>query len=459
MKKIFEYVDQNFERWVRELADFCCCRSVAGDQQGLEETRKWIIHRMDAANIPCRLYPVKGGNALLCAKIAGECGMDTPSLLFYNHYDVVEEGSRELWRNEPFRPRICEGSIYGRGVSDNKGPLLSRIQAIEAILAVTGKLPFNVKFFIEGDEETGSPSLAYFSREQGTTFKELSKADVCLWENGRRDDEGRPWARFGVRGSVSFELAVETAKKDVHARMGTFVPSASWRLIWALASLKNADERITIEGFYEDVLPITENDEKILNAFPYDEKAQLKKLGLNSFLRESTGLELKKQIYMEPSMSVCGLEAGELYKGPRGIVPHKASARLGFYLVANQTPDKVEQQLREHLKNQGFGDIKVTRRSGNIPVRTRTDIPLKSWLEKSAEKVYEKPLVVEPTALGGGPAIYFHQAWPQMPIVGVGPGNINGNHHAPNENLRLDDYKASIKHMIALIYEMAEQKK
>ena len=184
-------------------------------------------------------------------------------------------------------------------------------------------------------------------------MRELSKADVCLWENGRRDDEGRPWARFGVRGSVSFELAVETAKKDVHARMGTFVPSASWRLIWALASLKNADERITIEGFYEDVLPITENDEKILNAFPYDEKAQLKKLGLNSFLRESTGLELKKQIYMEPSMSVCGLEAGELYKGPRGIVPHKASARLGFYLVANQTPDKVEQQLREHLKYKG----------------------------------------------------------------------------------------------------------
>ena len=117
----------------------------------------------------------------------------------------------------------------------------------------------------------------------------------------------------------------------------------------------------------------------------------------------------------------------------------------------------MEEQLREHLKKHGFGDVKVVRRGGNTPVRTSVDIPLKKWLEHSAAEVYDKPMVIEPTALGGGPAIYFHRAWPDMPIVGVGPGNTNANHHAPNENMKLDDYKASIKHMIALMYEMGKQ--
>ena len=457
MKKIFDYVDQNFDRMMEEMKEFCSHRSVAGDKTGLEETRNWIDKKLSAVGIPHEFQKVENGNALISASVSGEDGDKHPSLLFYNHYDVVEEGKHELWSNEPFGPVIRDGVLYGRGVSDNKGPLLSRIQAVEAILAVEGKLPINVKFLFEGDEETSSPSLSKFSREQSEKFKELSKADVCLWENGRRDEEGRPWARFGVRGSVSFELSVETAKKDVHARMGTYVPSASWRLVWALASLKSADERITIEGFYDDVLPVTKKDEEILNAFPYNEKIQLEKLGLTSFLRGSSGLELKKHIYMEPSMSVCGLEAGELYNGARGIVPHKAYARIGFYLVANQSPDKVEEQLREHLKKHGFGDVKVVRRGGNTPVRTSVDIPLKKWLEHSAAEVYDKPMVIEPTALGSGPAIYFHRAWPDMPIVGVGPGNTNANHHAPNENMKLDDYKASIKHMIALMYEMEKQ--
>ena len=133
--------------------------------------------------------------------------------------------------------------------------------------------------------------------------------------------------------------------------MGTYVPSASWRLVWALASLKSADERITIEGFYDDVLPVTKKDEEILNAFPYNEKEPVGKTGTDLIPAGKQWAGTEKQIYMEPSMSVCGLEAGELYNGARGIVPHKAYARIGFYLVANQSPDKVEEQLREHLKS------------------------------------------------------------------------------------------------------------
>lgn len=452
---VFNYVDEHFDQMIEELREVCSFRSVYGNTEALDATRAWLDAKLTKVGIDHEFHPVEGGNALISAKAPAE-GSDesTPCLLFYNHYDVVEEGKTELWKHAPYAAEIDGDKIYGRGISDNKGPLLARIQAVEAIKAVHGKLPIDVRFLIEGDEEVASPSMAAFAKNNPETFKAITKADACLWENGRRDERGRPWARFGVRGNISFELSVELAKKDVHARMGTYVPSASWRLIWALASLKTADERIAIEGFYDDVLPVTEKDIEVLNAFPYEEKKQLEKLGLDSFLREATGLELKKQIYMEPSLSVCGVEAGELYNGPRNIVPHKASAKIAFYLVANQTPENVKKQLREHLDKYGFSDIQIKAKGGNTPVRTPVDIPFKDMLINSAADVYEEPMVIEPTALGGGPAIHFHRAWPDMPIVGVGPGNTGGNHHAPEENLKLEDYKAAIKHMIALMYEM-----
>ena len=158
MKKIFDYVDQNFDRMMEEMKEFCSYRSVAGDKTGLEETRNWIDKKLSAVGIPHEFQKVENGNALISASVSGKDGDKHPSLLFYNHYDVVEEGKHELWSNEPFGPVTRDGVLYGRGVSDNKGPLLSRIQAVEAILAVEGKLPINVKFLFEGDEETSSPS-------------------------------------------------------------------------------------------------------------------------------------------------------------------------------------------------------------------------------------------------------------------------------------------------------------
>lgn len=462
LRDIFTYVDQNFDKMIEEVKEFCSFRSTAGDKEGLAKTSQFLEKKLSQAEIPYRKI-TEGGAPLFFAEKKGkreaEKGTDSPlpCLLFYNHYDVVEEGDRTLWTGEPFEPEIRDSILYGRGVSDNKGPLLSRIQAVKAILDVRGDLPVDVKFAFDGEEEISSPSLNTFSSREQELFRDFTRADLCLWENGRRDKEGHPWARFGVRGSVSFDLSVKTSKKDIHARMGTIIPSASWRLIWALSSLKGEDEKIAIEGFYDDVRPVTKEDEKILEAFPYNEEGLKQQMGLSEFLRSSRGLDLKKQLYMEPSISVCGLEAGQMYRGTRGIVPCEASARVSFYLVADQNPERVEELLRNHLKKHGFEDIQVKARGRNAPVRTFADPALIELFRTSADQVYKESLVIEPTQLGGGPAIYFHKAWPQLPIVGVGPGNTGGNHHSPDENLKLEDYRASIKHMIALMYAMRER--
>lgn len=453
--QIFDYVDQHFESMLEDLEALCACPSTAGNPQGLEGARREILRKMESLGLKPELHPIPEGNALISAAVEGK---DSRTLLFYNHYDVVEPGDPGLWKSgDPYKMRRDDGKLYARGVSDNKGALCSRLHAVQAILAVNKTLPVKVKFLFEGDEETSSPSMFRFAMEHPEEFKELIRSDLCVWENGRNDAAGRPWIRLGVRGSVSFDLKVTTAATDVHGRMGAAVPSASWRLVKALATLKDDDGRITIDGFYDSICPTTQEDLQVLRDFPYEEELQKKRLGISQFLRGSTGEKLKQQIYLEPSLSICAIEAGEPHKGVRGIVPHKASARLSFYLVANQKPAEVEALLRTHLRQHGYADIEVERRgSSNTPVRTPVNIPFRRRACEAAKKVYAQPMVVELTQLGGGPAGVFREAWPELPIVGFGPANTTPNHHAPEENMNVEDYRKAIKYLIALFYSYAD---
>ncbi len=451
LKDIFDYVDSHQEAFLSELRELCAFDSTAENPEGLEHTRNWLLKRLNSAGLEKTLIPVPNGNAMIYGSGKGK---SEKTILFYNHYDVVEPGKNSNWTSkQPFNLTRDGSLIYARGVSDNKGPLLSRIQAAQAILAVRNELPVNVKFLMEGDEETSSPSMSRYQNENEEQFRDFTKADVCFWENGRNDQNGSPWVRFGVRGACAFDLKVTTSKKDVHGRMGATVPSASWRLIWALNTLKGSDERILIEGFYDDVLPPTTEELSVLKNFPYDENSVKRNMGMKEFLLGKTGEELKQRIYLEPTLSVCGIEAGELYNGPRGIVPHTAWARISFYLVANQDPVKIKDQLRRHLDQKGFSDVEVEYLGGTWPVKTATNIPEAELLTRAAAKVYDKPLVKELTQLGSGPAVILRRAWPNMPIIGAGPGNNGSNHHAPDENLSIEDYIRSIKFMIAFMYE------
>ena len=455
MEKAFAYVDEHFDEMLEDLKAVCRCSSGAGNLEGLEEARARITEDMRRSGLSPRLHPVEGGNALISAELAGD---SEESLLFYNHYDVVEPGKAQNWTNgAPFEPEIRDGKIYARGVSDDKGALYCRIHAVRAMMAANGKSPLTLKFLAEGDEETASPSMSRFAQERADDFKELVRSDVCLWENGRVDAAGHPWLRCGVRGSVAFDLRVTTAKSDVHGRMGATIPSASWRLVWALSTLKTPDDRIAIGGFYDDVRLATEADFQVLRDFPYEEEAQKKALGIKAFVRGATGETLKRQVYLEPSLSICGLEAGEVHNGVRGIVPHTAYARISFYLVADQNPDDLEGKLRRHLDRHGFFDVEITRRGGsNRPVRTAVDHPFRARACAAARQVYEQPMVVELTQLGGGPAAVLRDQWPDLPIFGVGPANTSGNHHAPDENLGVEDYRRAVKYLIALFYSYAK---
>jgi acetylornithine deacetylase/succinyl-diaminopimelate desuccinylase-like protein len=460
MKRAFDYVDTHMGEMIDDLKEICSRPSVAGSEKGLEAARRTILSKMKSLGLKAERHDVPEGNALLSA-----CwGDGVAPLLFYNHYDVVEPGKYENWRtNDPFRLEEQDGRLYGRGVSDNKGPLYSRLHATQAILATDGGLPVPVKFIAEGDEETSSTSMYRFARTNPELFKELIRADVCVWENGRNDTAGHTWLRMGVRGGTAFDLRVTTSKTDVHGSMGSAVPSASWHMIQALSTLKTPDERIAIDGFYDRVQQTSEADLEVLRAFPYEEEAVKKKIGFWQFVNGATGEKLKQQIYLQPTISVCAIEAGEPHNGVRGIVPHTAYARISFYLVADQDPDELEGMLRRHFEKHGFGDIEITARDRygamNRPVRTPVDIPFRNRAQEAAKSVFEQPMIIELTQLGAGPAGIFREAWPDLPIVGFGPGGTEGNHHAPDENIKIEDYRNAVKYVIALLYSYMDEQK
>lgn len=448
MKKAFAYVDEHLDEMLEEVREVCSHPSVKGNDQGLEGTRRSIYAKMQALGLDPVRHDIPDGNAL----ISGHIGNEHADLLFYNHYDVVEPGKYENWSTaDPFDVQIADDKLIGRGVSDNKGALFSRLHAVQAMQATGGLPPLGIKFLTEGDEETSSPSMSRFARLHADTFGRLTEADVCIWENGRNDKDGHSWFRMGVRGSTAFDLRVTTAATDVHGSMGSTVPSASWRLVWALASLKTPDERIAIDGFYDGMLPVTEQDMQVLHDFPYDEADIRSKFGIGNFLDNATGDDLKRRIYTQPSFSICALSAGEPQNGVRGIVPHTAYARISFYLVADQDPSKLRDLLRRHFDKHGFPDVEIEEKDvPSRPVRTPVDIPFRSRAMAAAAFAYEKPMVVELTQLGGGPADILRGAHPTLPIVSFGPGNTTGNHHAPDENLKIEDYRRAIKHLIAL---------
>lgn len=451
MEQAFQYVDRMFDRFVDELSELCTVRSVKGDAEGLSQARGILTDRLKKLGISPKEYGERAETPFLYGRRAVP---GKPTILFYNHYDVVAEGPLADWRTPPFLPTIRDGRLYGRGVSDNKGALLTRLQAVEAILEADGTLPAGIAYLLDGDEETGSETLSHMARNEASQLRQLTDADLCIWENGRTLPDGSPEVAFGVRSTLTVDLTVRSSNGDEHARMGAEIPNAAWRLAWALASLKSEDEHVRIDGFYDDVSPVTDADLRVLTGYPYDEAGMLARKEIPAFLLGLSGLELKKKIFMEPSLNICALEAGEPWKGIRNIVPHEASARLSFIMVPHQRAEHVMEKLERYLRKQGFEDVKLRAIATGFPVRTSVDHPCRDLLARASAVVYDRPLTPSVTQLGSGPAYLLRSVRPDLPIVcACGVAAIDSGHHSAKENIRLENYKNGIKQTIAALYE------
>lgn len=448
MQKLFGKVDENLNRMVQDVMDICRQPSIAAQQIGMTETADMIVAKMNSLGIKTQKMPVRNGNPVLYGEIKGE---SDKTVLFYDHYDVQPPEPLEEWISPPFEPEVREGKIFARGVSDNKGPLYTRLHALETILAADGKLPVNVKFLIEGEEEIGSPNLESFVADH----KELLKADVCVWENAHKAEDDHPVIRLGNKGMLYVELRVKAAATDYHSRFAPIIPNAAWRLVWALATLKDANENILIKGFYDDIRPVPQEEYEVLAAMAGQEEKIKARAQIKELLNGVQGVEFADKFLNGPTCTVCGISSGYTGQGSKTVLPCNAMAKLDFRLVVDQDPHKILALLRTHLDEHGFEDIEIYPHSTTKPSKTPITDPVVSIAEEAGKLVYDKDFIIEPCAAGTGPRYVFSD-WTDMPIIGIGPGYPGALNHAPNENLVINDYSQAVKHIIAFLYKMAE---
>lgn len=447
--KLDSYLEANLDKSLAELSRLVAQPSVGAQNLGLKECAALVSEMLKQRGFHVRIMDTKGAPVVFGERK----GKSDKTLLIYNHYDVQPPEPLELWDTPPFEPSLREGKLYGRGVSDDKGHITSRLFAIDSILAAEGELPCNVKFIIEGEEETASVNLFEFIKQN----RDLLKADACMWEFGGVDHRDVPMEYLGLRGICYVELSVETASTDVHSGVGgSIIANAAWRLVWALATLKGEDERIRIKGFYDAVQKPSARDRELFEALPEVAEEYKSRFGVKQFLKGLTGgVELRMEEVFVPTCTICGLTSGYQGPGSKTVLPARASAKVDFRLVPDQHPDDIRKKLRAHLDEHGFSDVQITDLGGDPPARTDPDDPFIQLVSRTAEEVYEVPMQLVPMVGGSGPSHPFvHDLG--LPVATAGCGYPDTKAHAPNENIRVDLYLKHARHMARLIQEFAK---
>ena len=443
------FIEKNLDDSIEEVKKIVSQPSISAKKLGLRECADMVVAMLEKRGFDVTLNETDGAPIVT----AERKGCADRTLLFYNHYDVQPPEPLELWDSPAFEPEIRDGKLYGRGTSDDKGDLVNRLLVLDAILAQQDELPCNIKFLVEGEEEVSSKNLELFVY----SHKEELKADACIWECGGVDHRGIPVQYLGLRGICYVELEVETANQDIHSGLGgSIFPNAAWRLVWALNSLKDEHENILIEGFYDDVLPLSEEEKAYFKALPDFAADYKKRYGIKRFLKGiKGGYAMNLEENTRPTCTICGLTSGYQGKGSKTVMPAKASAKVDFRLVPDQTPEKILELLRAHLDRNGFEDIKVTALGGGRPSKTDVGHPFVRLVVDSAKDVYGAPMQITPITGGSGPNFIVEDAL-KVPIVSLGIGYMGAGAHSPNENIRIEDYLKSAKHLVRVLGEYGE---
>lgn len=436
-----DYLAENQTRFVDELLDFVRIPSVSASDAHIADVAAagaWVVDRMKEAGIANARMMATEGHPVVYGDWLG-AGPDKPTILIYGHFDVQPAEPFELWNSPPFAPQIRDGKVWGRGASDDKGGMLIPILAVEALLRTTGRLPINVKLFFEGQEEIGSPHLPAFTAANGA----LLKADMIFSADGSQWSEDEPCLITGLKGLMACELVVTGATSDQHSGMqGGGIANPIQGLSHLIASMKGLDGRISVAGFYDDVVDLTAEDRAAFARVPFDEAAYVAELGVPETFGEA-GYTTRERLWGRPTLELNGIWGGYQGRGVKTVLPAEARAKITCRLVANQTPDAIFALLEAHVER-------------HVPPGLRARI---ERLPGSADPFLVPPghnssaVAAEVLAEVYGTAPYVTRAGGSIPVMtqllnelGVhatvfGFGLGDENLHAPNEFFRLSNFR------------------
>jgi acetylornithine deacetylase/succinyl-diaminopimelate desuccinylase-like protein len=328
--------------------------------------------------------------------------------------------------------------------------LVSRIALVKAFLDTTGDVPINIIFVVEGEEEIGSPSLETFVKK----YRERLTADYGVWEFGEYLPDGRPKIFLGVKGNQYLSLRTEGPRIDVHSSKAPIIMNPAWRLIRALQTLLDQEGKILIDGFDDDIVPVSEEELKLIDQIPFDEKTAKRQFGIAKFRRNLTGTELLRALKTEPTCTICGLRSGFIgEEGTKTIIPATAEAKIDIRLVPNQTPKKTMTQIRRHFKKRGYQDLIITDLAGLEPAKTSYQEPIVSIAAEAATQVFQKPPIIDPISEASGPLYLFRNKL-DIPFIGIGVAHSFSGAHSPNENILVDNFIDTVKWLSTMLVQI-----
>jgi acetylornithine deacetylase/succinyl-diaminopimelate desuccinylase-like protein len=450
MDNVIDFVNVNRDRYLEELKTLLAIPSISALPQHAPDVRRcaeWCADEMRRIGLQNVRLIETAGNPVVYGDWLNAPG--APTVLFYGHYDVQPVDPLELWESPPFEATIRDGEIYARGSADDKGQVFMHFKAVEAHIKQNGRLPVNIKFMIEGEEEVGSAHLDDFVR----SHKSDLAADVVVISDSPMFARGVPSMCYGLRGLVYFQIDLRGSSTDLHSgSFGGAVANPAMVLAQMLTQMKDRGGRVKIPGFYDDVVPLTDEERKAWETLPFNEKKYKKDFGIPKVFGES-GYSTLERTWARPTFEVNGLLSGFTGEGAKTVLPAVAMAKVSMRLVPNQDPDKIAPLFESYVKELApkTVDVKVTRMHGGKPWMTSYDNVYVQAAARAIERGFgQKPVL---TREGGSiPVVSTFQEELGVPSVLFGVGLPDENAHAPNEKLDVSNFHNGII-ASAILYE------
>ena len=444
-KKTVRFIDDHMNDLLKDLQTLIKQPSISAKNEGIEECAVLVAKMLKKAGVSSEILRLnKTAAPLVFGEIKSKSN-PSKTLLFYNHYDVQPIEPLEEWNDPPFSGKIIGNKIFGRGASDDKGELITRIKAVESYVKEYKDVPCNIKFCIEGEEENGSENIAGYLKK----FKKKFSCDGVIWEFGYVDTKNRPIVGLGMKGLLYVELTAKESVRDAHSSFATIIKNPAWRLIDVLKTFRNSDGKILIGGWHDDILPLSKSDLKIIRKEPFDVSDFKKEYGIKEFVGDKNAFEAKKALVAGPTCNIAGIESGYTGDGAKTVLPSSAKVKIDFRLVPNMDPKKQVRLLKQHLKRNGFNDISIKVLNAEAAARTSIDEEIVDVVCNSAKQIFGD-YILNVSNAGTGPMHAFVQEL-HAPCISIGSSYIFCRMHSPNEFAKIDLLNKTTKCLCLLI--------
>lgn len=454
-QEVLSYLNKNRDALLAKLTEFLKIPSISTDSayvKEVQEAAQFVEDYMRDIGFSHVEMMATGGHPLVYAEY-NEAGAEAPTVLFYGHYDVQPADPLEEWKSEPFEPEVRGDRLYARGASDDKGQVFMHLAVFEAYMKTKGALPCNVKVCIEGEEEIGSANLYRVLEEAKDKFA----ADFVVISDSGMVAKNQPTILYGLKGFTGLEITVNGPAQDLHSGLyGGAVRNPVMALTHILSSMKNVDEVITVDGFYDDVLPLSAEERQLIakvDGENYEETT-----GVTETVSEK-GYDAKEHTMARPTFEINGLYGGYQGEGTKTIIPSSATAKITCRLVPNQDPETIQQLLVQHIEQLELSgvtvDIKLEKLSSKAYM-VEPDHPLIKTAARCYEKAFGKETVF--VRMGGSiPVVEWIDEIYKIPIILLGFGTPEDRLHSPNESFPLDSYDKGMETLVYYWDEVAKE--